>query len=64
MIQATFSDDFYKSLTEDQRNQVTVTGADEDKVHDYSHDDVWIDLKYKATRAYKKLKQREHKLRQ
>ena len=62
-IKAEFSKEFYDSLTNDQRSEITVSGA-EDKRQDYSHDDIWIDLKYKATRAYKKLKEREYKLRQ
>ena len=62
-IKAEFSEEFYKSLTNDQRSEITIIGIDI-KGFDYSHDDLWIYLKYKATRAYKKLKERENKLRQ
>lgn len=63
IVKAEFSKEFYESLTNEQRNEITVSGS-EDKGHDYSYDDIWIDLKYKATRAYKKLKEREFKLKQ
>ena len=63
LIKAEFSEEFYKSLTDDNRGNMTVIESREG-THDYSHDDLWIDLKYKATRAYKKLKERESKLRQ
>ena len=62
-IKAEFSKEFYESLTVNQRNEITISGVDV-KAFDYSHDDIWIDLKYKASRAYKKLKEHEYKLRQ
>lgn len=62
-IKAEFSQEFYESLTNEQRKEITVAGS-EGEAQDYSHDDIWIDLKYKASRAYKKLKEREFKLRQ
>jgi len=63
VIKAEFSKEFYEALPDELRKYITVIAADEGK-HDYSHDDLWIDLKYTATRAYKKLKEREYKLRQ
>ena len=63
VIKAEFSEEFYNSLTNEQRSEITINSNDVSDV-DYTHDDLWIDLKYKATRAYKKLKEREYKLRQ
>lgn len=62
LVKAEFSQEFYESLTSEQRDEMSVYESTEGK-HDYSHDDLWIDLKYKSTRAYKKLKEREYKLR-
>ena len=63
LIKAEFSEEFYNSLTNEQRSEITINSNDVTGI-DYTNDDVWIDLKYKATRAYKKLKEREYKLRQ
>jgi hypothetical protein len=62
-IKAEFSQELYESLPSFLRAEMTVISVDSEEF-DYSNDDIWIDLKYKATRAYKKLKEREFKLRQ
>ena len=62
MIKAEFSQEFYESLTEEQRKEISINGVDINGI-DYSGDSIWIDLKYTASRAYKKLKEREYNLR-
>jgi len=62
LVKAEFSQEFYESLTDDQRGAMTIIGVNVEGF-DYSGDDTWIDLQYTAKKAYKKLKEREYILR-
>ena len=62
LIKAEFSEEFYNSLTNEQRGMITIAGVNVDGF-DYTGDDTWIDLQYVAKKAYKKQKDREFTLR-
>jgi len=52
----------YIDLPNEYKSRMLLRTVDEDGI-DYSHDDLWKDLKKKSDKAYKDLKNREFDLR-
>lgn len=53
---------YYNEIPEDIRQHMELKQVDVEEV-DYSHDELWKELKQKSVKAYKELKNREYDLR-
>jgi AAA+ ATPase superfamily predicted ATPase len=61
IIKGEFSEDFYKSLTDEQRKEVVIRSVE---TGDYKEDPEWVELKEASNKAFKLLKKREYKIRE
>ena len=61
VIKAEFSEEFYNSLTNEQRSEISVRSVESG---DYKDDPEWVTLKDLASKAYRMKIKREFKLRE
>jgi len=59
-IKAEFSQEFYESLTNEQRSHITIRGV---ATGDYQNDPEWVKLKEDASKAYRARIKKEHEIR-
>lgn len=55
-------EEYYNSINEENKLNFEIQKVEVEGV-DYSHDDLWNKLKSESVKSYKKLKEREYKLR-
>lgn len=60
-IKAEFSEEFYKSLTDDQRSKVTIRSVE---TGDYKENSEWVELKEASNKAFRALRKKEHNIRE
>lgn len=59
-IKAEFSEDFYKSLTDEQRSAITIRSVE---TGDYKEDSEWAELKEANNKSFRKLRKKEFDIR-
>lgn len=59
-IKAEFSQEFYKSLTDDQRSEITIRSVE---TGDYASNEEWQVLKKESNKTFKALKKKEFEIR-
>ena len=62
IITLEISDSDYFKIPKEVRERTEIKTR-EPKAYDYSHDEIWQELKKKSTKAYKELKKREFEIR-
>ena len=60
ILKADLSEDFYKSLTEDQRSEITVRSVE---TGDYKEYPEWVELKEVSNKAFRALRKKEFEIR-
>lgn len=60
LIKAEFSEEFYESLTVDQRNEITIRSVE---TGDYASNEEWQVLKKESNKTFKALKKKEFEIR-
>lgn len=60
-LKAEFSEEFYKSLTPEQRKEITIRSVE---TGDYKDDPEWAELKEASNKAFRALRKKEFQIRE
>lgn len=60
-VKAEFSEEFYKSLTDQQRSEITIRSVE---TGDYQEDPDWVVLKEASNKAFRALREKEFQIRE
>lgn len=61
LIKAEFSREFYESLTNEQRSNITIRSVE---TGDYKEDPEWVVLKEESNKAFRALRKKEFQIRE